>query len=64
MEAWAGQLVSKIHINRIKAKDVAREIGICESYLSLILSGRRNPPDMRERAEAAVERILEKRKNT
>ena len=63
MEAWTGQLVSKMHINGIKAQDAAREAGISDSYFSLILSGKRNPPDMRERMEAAVDRILEKRKN-
>lgn len=62
MEAWTGQLVGKMHINGIRGQDVAREAGISHSYFSQILNGKRNPDGMRERMEAAVERILEKRK--
>ena len=40
-------------MRRIKQNQIAQELGISKSYLSMILSGQRNcPPEMAERLQA------------
>ena len=64
VEKWTGRLVGKMHNERIRAEDIATELGVTPAYVSLILNGKRNPPDARARLEAAVNAIIEKRKAT
>lgn len=62
VEKWTGRLVGKMHNERIRAEDIAVEIGVTPAYVSMILNGKRNPPGAREKLEQAVSSIVEKRK--
>jgi transcriptional regulator with XRE-family HTH domain len=53
-----------MHNERIKAEDIASELGVTAAYISMILNGKRNPPGAKERIEQAVNAIIEKRKST
>lgn len=64
VQKWTGRLVGKMHNERIKAEDIASELGVSTAYVSMILNGKRNPPNAKERFEAAVTAIIEKRKPT
>lgn len=64
VQKWTGRLVGKMHNERIKAEDIASELGVSTAYVSMILNGKRNPPNAKERFEAAVNAIIEKRKPT
>ncbi|MEG1275704.1 MAG: hypothetical protein RSD27_08435 [Ruthenibacterium sp.] len=44
-EKWTGDLVGKMHINRITSTELAAELGCSKQYSSMILSGARNPKD-------------------
>ena len=61
-EKWTGRLVGRMHNERVTYDELAAEIGIGKAYLSMILNGKRKPPQIRERVEAAFEAVLEKRK--
>lgn len=64
VQKWTGRLVGKMHNERIKAEDIASELGVSTAYVSMILNGKRNPPNAKERFESAVTAIIEKRKPT
>lgn len=61
-EEWTGNLIGKMHNQRITYDDVATEIGVTKSYISMIFNGVRNPVGMREKLEQAVDGIIERRK--
>jgi predicted transcriptional regulator len=50
-----------MHNNRIRAEDIALELGVTPSYVSMILNGKRNPPGAKEKMEAAVSSIIKHR---
>ena len=50
-----------MHNERIRLEDVATELGVTASYVSMVLNGRRKPPGAKERFEGAVSAIVEKR---
>lgn len=60
-EAWTGRLIGKMHNKQITYDDLAQEMGVGKAYISMILNGKRKPPDIRKRMEEAVESILFKR---
>lgn len=61
LEAWTGRAVGKMHTNRISFEEVAAEMGVSRAYISMILNGRRKPPDARKRVEGAIDAIIERR---
>lgn len=59
-EEWTGELLKKMHNNRIKRVDLANELEVTKSYISMLLNGARFTPGARERMEAAVDRLIER----
>ena len=62
VEKWTGKLVGRMHNERIKAEDIAAELGVTAAYVSMILNGKRKPAGAKERFEAAVTAIVQKKK--
>ena len=62
-EKWTGRLVGKMHNEKITLEDVAEELGVTRSYVSMILNGSRKPDGIRERMEAAVGKIIKQRQS-
>ena len=60
---WTGEVVAMLHCNRITKKELAKEIGWHEKYLSQILNGHSNPPSAEQKIKDALERIIERRTN-
>ena len=60
-EKWTGDLIGKMHNCDVTYDELAAELGISKSYVSMILNGARTPKDAQGRMEAALERILVKR---
>lgn len=63
LEKWTGRLVGKMHNERITYDELAEELGVTKAYVSMILNGKRKPPDIRNRMENAVDSIIAKRKD-
>lgn len=61
-EKWTGELIGKMHNERVTYDEVAAEMGVGKAYISMILNGQRKPADGRERLEAAVDAVIAKRK--
>lgn len=61
-EKWTGNLVGKMHNERITYEDIATEMGVTKSYVSMILNGARKPKGIRDRMESAFATIVERRK--
>ena len=62
-EKWTGRLVGKMHNERVTYQDLARELSVTKSYISMILHGARKPKDIEKRMEDAFAAVLENRKN-
>ena len=61
MEGWTGNLIGKMHNKGITYDDLAEEMGVTKSYISMILNGKRKPPGIRGRMDAAVNNIIQHR---
>ena len=62
-EKWTGILVGKMHNERVTYQDMADEMSVTKSYISMILHGSRKPKGIKQRMEDAFASILEKRKS-
>ena len=60
-EAWTGTLIGKMHNKGITYDDLAAEMGVGKSYISMILNGKRKPTNIRKRMEDAVNTIIYQR---
>lgn len=60
-EKWTGRLVGRMHNEGVTLADLAEELGVSKSYISMILSGARKPEGIRERMETAFFAVLKKR---
>lgn len=61
-EEWSGDLVKKMHMNRINHAELAEEAGFSKSYVGMILNGKRSTPGARLKLETAVDNIIARRK--
>jgi transcriptional regulator with XRE-family HTH domain len=61
-EKWTGNLVGKMHNERVTYQDLADEMSVTKSYISMILNGSRKPKGIKERMEDAFASVVEKRK--
>lgn len=63
-EQWTGHIIGRMHNEGVTYEELGAELGICKGYVSMILNGRRKPDGIRNKMEAALNRIIEeKRKN-
>lgn len=62
-EKWTGRLIGRMHNEEITRQDLANELGVQKSYISMILNGDRKPPDAQKRLEAGVDAIIDRRKS-
>lgn len=63
LEKWTGNLVGRMHNAGVSSKDLAIELGVTEAYVSMILNGKRTPPDAKERLERAFRAVCGKHKS-
>ena len=60
---WTGRIVGELHNHRIFSKDLAKELGWHEKYLSQVMNAENPPKTAEEKVTAALNRLIEK-KNT
>ena len=61
-EKWTGNLIGKMHNERVTYQDIADEMSVTKSYVSMILNGSRKPKGIKDRMEKAFASVVEKRK--
>ncbi|OKZ76461.1 MAG: hypothetical protein BHV98_08175 [Clostridium sp. CAG:217_53_7] len=54
MDSWIAEAVGTMHINKITQKAVASKMGCTTDYISMILTGKRKPPQAKERILGAI----------
>lgn len=59
---WTGNIVKVMHVEEITQREVAAEMGISTTYLSMLLNGARTTPDSKARVTQAVNDIRQRRK--
>lgn len=58
---WTADLLGKMHIAGVTAKQLAAEVGWNEKYLSVVLNGHREPKNAEQTLRAAFARLVEKK---
>lgn len=61
VEAWTGSIVGLLHTHKIKQTELAQEMGVTAQYLSMVLNGKKSPKGIKDRMEAAIHSIVERR---
>ena len=61
-EKWTGNLIGKMHNNRVTYDDLAKEMGCTKAYVSMILNGSRKPDGIRKKMEDSVAAIIAQRR--
>lgn len=59
---WTADIIGQMHLNCITSKELAKEVGWHEKYLSAVMNGHRNPKEAREKLTAALGKLIAKRK--
>lgn len=62
-EKWTGRLIGRMHNERITYEQLANEMGVNKAYISMILNGKRNPPNIQKRMETALEAIIKRERD-
>lgn len=57
IQAWAAEAVARMHIARIKQKQLAKEAGYTPEYVSMVLCGKRNTKKARKNILSALVRL-------
>lgn len=60
-EKWTGVLIGRMHNANVTLEDLAEELGVSKGYVSMILNGRRKPPEAKKKMQAAFESICKRR---
>ena len=60
-ETWTGNLIGKMHNKDVTYDELAEEMGVTKSFVSMILNRHRRPPDIRNRMEVAFNSIIQRR---
>jgi len=60
-EKWTGDLIGRMHNEKITFDELAAQLGVTKSYISMILNGKRNPPGAETRLTEAVDRLIARR---
>ena len=60
-DPWTGNLIGRMHNERVTASEMADEMGCTKAYVSMIFNGAREPEGAQERFESAFAAILARR---
>lgn len=60
-ELWTGDMVKRLHMERITQREVAKELGVTHQYVSMVLNGAKRSSTMQSRMNDAIERIIARR---
>ena len=58
---WTGRIVGEIHNHELTAKELAKEIGWNEKYLSQVLNSENPPKGAEAKVTDALNRIIERK---
>ena len=56
---WTGRIVGELHNNRITLKELAKEVGWNDKYLSQVINSENPPKDSEQKLTDAMRRLIE-----
>ncbi len=62
-EKWTGDLLGRMHLAGITAKELAAEAGLNDKYVSLLMNGHRNPKGAEAKLNAAFDRLIQRKES-
>lgn len=60
-EQWTADIIGKMHLNCITAKQLAEQLGYNPKYISTILNGHRNPKRAEQKFQRALNQIIQQK---
>lgn len=60
---WTGRIVGEIHNNALSCKELAKEIGWNEKYLSQVLNSENPPKNAEQKVSDALDRLIAQKRN-
>lgn len=61
---WTAEILGKMHLFGVTAKQLAEEAGWHPKYLSRVMNGHIEPKTAREKLNAALERIIDRKSDS
>lgn len=58
---WTGRIVGELHNNRITLKELAKEVGWHDKYLSQVINAENPPKNAEQKLTEAMNRLIEKK---
>ena len=58
---WTGRIVGELHNNRITLKELAKEVGWNDKYLSQVINAENPPKNSEKKLTDAMNRLIEKK---
>jgi predicted secreted protein len=58
---WTGRIVGELHNNRITLKELAKEVGWHDKYLSQVINAEQPPKGAEQKLTDAMNRLIEKK---
>ena len=55
---WTGELIGKMHNYGVSNKELAKELNFTQEYVSMVLNGKKEPPNAEERFNVALDEII------
>lgn len=59
-EKWTGDIIGKLHANRVSHASLAKQLGCTKAYVSMVLNGTRRPAGAEQKFNEALDAILQK----
>ena len=60
---WTGRIVGELHNNRITLKELAKEVGWNDKYLSQVINAENPPKDSERKLTDALNRLIDQKDN-
>ena len=55
---WTGDILSKMHIEKITSKRLAEHLGYSKEYVSMVLNGRREPKNAEQIFRQGLDELI------
>lgn len=59
---WTGRIVGELHNNRITLKELAKEVGWHDKYLSQVINSDNPPKDSEQKLTDALKRLIDQKR--
>jgi hypothetical protein len=58
---WTGDMVGKMHNNRVTMTQLAERLGVTKAYVCMVLNGHRSPKGAEQRFMAALDELIKEK---